>query len=636
MSFCKLSVVVYVVLLYQQLIFKVNVSSFYVSPLNLGVLNSITAKRCISKYLGLQKNEFGTFADVSFPPPISTALRKMHILRSPSPIQSVAVPLLCNGMSALLHAPTGTGKTFAYLLPALKKLFEKNELTKPLQILVVVPTRELVDQVKEDVLRLTNHDECLSVFCCKNSISKEELQQRLVSPLWIGTSHHLSDFMEKKLVGNLLRNVEFLIFDEVDRLVYAPSKYITLEEKEKHPEVKEIPTLNIINCLIKSKVILQDDLRMNANPAERKFFIDKFQVIGASATVGRPLRRKLFQLFNVHSLEDLSSHETRKHGGSFPVIRPADGVDKWEESQRTQEQTSSGFRNKPGNEEDSASSNRLVTIPKEIQHYLLVDSSDVDGIDPNEVRKDMDKQPKSERKNSKPGENLKAIQDQRDLRKKQLAPLNYREREEAKLQARLQPFQVGAKLGLIHKEYLRKYPDKWKKALIFVPQLEDVVQALFILRKWKAGRVSSLEPLLQRLKNSPDPKIANANLADFSTTEISPGSTPLQAKSEKELIVIPFSGTRGLHIPNVDTVFILRPPKTMDEYLHIAGRTGRLDCNFHWSKSGASSVSSVEEKDNNKVITVVSAKNLKRIESWQEPLNFRFQFISNEADAISS
>jgi superfamily II DNA/RNA helicase len=630
MGSSTLSVVVYFILAYLQLNFKANVRGFYLSPLNSGLYASLATRtrlpsNCLP--LWLQRNEFGTFADVEFPPPISTALRKMHILRTPSPIQSVAIPQLCDGLSALLHAPTGTGKTYAYLLPALKKLFEKNELEKPLQILIVVPTRELVDQVKEDVQRLTNYHDGLSIFYCRNTISKEELQQRLISPLWIGTSYQLSELLEKKLVGNLLRNIEFLIFDEVDRLVYAPSKYITLEEKEKHLEVKEIPTLNIINSLIKSKVVLQDDPKKLTNPAEPKFFIDKFQVIGASATVGRPLRRKFFQLFNVQSLDDVTSSEKRPYGGSFPVLRPAGGVDTWKEGQHTGERIDHGFAVGPITEEDNISSNRFVTIPKEIQHYLLVDHSDIDDFVPDEVRKQGDKTP---------ARGLKAIQSQREAVKPKLKPLNYREREEAKLQARLKPFKVSAKLGLIHKEYLRKYPDKWSKALVFVPELNDVVEALFILRKWKAGKVSSLAPLLTRLQCSPDPKIANANLTSFFPTNLSLGSPSLSHdKCEKELIIIPFSGTRGLHIPNIDTVFILRPPKTMDEYLHIAGRTGRLDCNFHWSKSGLSN-SNRGENFNNKVITVVSARNLKRVQSWQEPLKFQFQLISNEGESIDS
>ena len=44
----------------------------------------------------------------------------------------------------------------------------------------------------------------------------------------------------------------------------------------------------------------------------------------------------------------------------------------------------------------------------------------------------------------------------------------------------------------------------------------------------------------------------------------------------RDLFVIPMSGTRGLHIRDVEYVLITSPPRTMDEYLHIAGRTGRV------------------------------------------------------------
>lgn len=100
--------------------------------------------------IGINRNTDGkrVFGGVKFPPPISTALNRLKIINTPSPIQKVGIPAICSGLSCVLHAATGTGKTYTYLLPALKRLFENDsQLRKPLQILIVVPTRELVDQV---------------------------------------------------------------------------------------------------------------------------------------------------------------------------------------------------------------------------------------------------------------------------------------------------------------------------------------------------------------------------------------------------------------------------------------------------------------------------------------------------------
>jgi superfamily II DNA/RNA helicase len=87
------------------------------------------------------------FAGIKFSSPVSIALRKLHIINNPSPIQEASLPIVCSGASCLLHAPTGSGKTYCYLLPILKRIYEHNNLNKPLQALLVVPTPELVNQV---------------------------------------------------------------------------------------------------------------------------------------------------------------------------------------------------------------------------------------------------------------------------------------------------------------------------------------------------------------------------------------------------------------------------------------------------------------------------------------------------------
>lgn len=88
------------------------------------------------------------FAGVKFSPPLSTSLQRLNIVDRPSPIQQASISQLCKGQSCLLHAPTGSGKTFAYLLPALKRIYEdESSQNSPLKALIVVPTKELSSQV---------------------------------------------------------------------------------------------------------------------------------------------------------------------------------------------------------------------------------------------------------------------------------------------------------------------------------------------------------------------------------------------------------------------------------------------------------------------------------------------------------
>ncbi|RZJ29089.1 MAG: DEAD/DEAH box helicase, partial [Flavobacterium sp.] len=74
---------------------------------------------------------------------------------TPTPIQEKAFPVIMSGRDMMGIAQTGTGKTFAYLLPLLK-LYKFTPTQTP-KIVILVPTRELVVQVAEEVEKLTKY-----------------------------------------------------------------------------------------------------------------------------------------------------------------------------------------------------------------------------------------------------------------------------------------------------------------------------------------------------------------------------------------------------------------------------------------------------------------------------------------------
>lgn len=81
------------------------------------------------------------FGDLPLRPPTATALATAGVVR-PTAIQQAAMMRLYRGESAVIHSATGSGKTLAYLLPLLQRL----HVSKPGQLLVVVPSRELALQ----------------------------------------------------------------------------------------------------------------------------------------------------------------------------------------------------------------------------------------------------------------------------------------------------------------------------------------------------------------------------------------------------------------------------------------------------------------------------------------------------------
>lgn len=94
------------------------------------------------------------FEDLNLNKPLLQALEDLEYT-NPTPIQEKVFPLIMDGRDVLGVAQTGTGKTFAYLLPILRQLKFSDQ--KHPRILIVVPTRELVLQVVQEIGKLTTY-----------------------------------------------------------------------------------------------------------------------------------------------------------------------------------------------------------------------------------------------------------------------------------------------------------------------------------------------------------------------------------------------------------------------------------------------------------------------------------------------
>lgn len=92
-----------------------------------------------------------TFHDFDLPKSLQKAIDELG-LTTPTPIQEKAFSVILSGRDMMGIAQTGTGKTFAYLLPILKQW--KFQATDSPRVLILVPTRELVVQVQEELEKL--------------------------------------------------------------------------------------------------------------------------------------------------------------------------------------------------------------------------------------------------------------------------------------------------------------------------------------------------------------------------------------------------------------------------------------------------------------------------------------------------
>jgi ATP-dependent RNA helicase DDX6/DHH1 len=144
----------------------------------------------------------------------------------PSPIQEEAIPIILMGRHVLARAKNGTGKTAAFVIPALEKVDPKLNHT---QIVLVVPTRELALQSMHVVKDLGKHINGLSVMISTGGTRVKEDVLRLMKTVHIiiATPGRLVDLC-KQHVANLSKATQF-IMDEADKLL-SPEFVPLIEE----------------------------------------------------------------------------------------------------------------------------------------------------------------------------------------------------------------------------------------------------------------------------------------------------------------------------------------------------------------------------------------------------------------------
>jgi ATP-dependent RNA helicase RhlE len=140
---------------------------------------------------------------------------------NPTPIQSAAIPLILKGADLLATAQTGSGKTIAFVLPLLQRwLTTPLRIPRPIQSLILVPTRELAAQVADTVLSCAIHlPERIKVVTAVGgvSINPQMMALRGGADFVIATPGRLLDLIDQNALQ--LKSVNTLVLDEADRLL---------------------------------------------------------------------------------------------------------------------------------------------------------------------------------------------------------------------------------------------------------------------------------------------------------------------------------------------------------------------------------------------------------------------------------
>lgn len=156
-----------------------------------------------------------TFLDFDLPKSLQKAIDELGFTH-PTPIQIKSMPVILSGRDMMGIAQTGTGKTFAYLLPILKHWKFQNTHTP--RVLILVPTRELVVQVAEEVVKLTQYMSVrtLGVYGGVNINTQKTAVYQGVDIL-VGTPGRVMDLA----LDNVIRfdEIQKLVIDEFDEML---------------------------------------------------------------------------------------------------------------------------------------------------------------------------------------------------------------------------------------------------------------------------------------------------------------------------------------------------------------------------------------------------------------------------------
>ncbi len=162
------------------------------------------------------------FAQLQLSDPLARAVSEMGY-ETMTPIQAQAIPVVLQGRDVMGAAQTGTGKTAAFALPLLQRMLKhENASTSParhpVRALVLLPTRELADQVAEQVRLYGKYTNLRSTVVFGGIDMKPQTAElKKGVEVLVATPGRLLDHIEAK--NCVLNQVEYVVLDEADRML---------------------------------------------------------------------------------------------------------------------------------------------------------------------------------------------------------------------------------------------------------------------------------------------------------------------------------------------------------------------------------------------------------------------------------
>lgn len=154
-----------------------------------------------------------TFFDFNFCEPLRYNLKRRNYL-TPTPIQDQSIKHIIEGKDIVGLANTGTGKTAAFLLPLIHKVFHNRSQ----KVLIIAPTRELAQQIEEEFKQFSSGMKIFSAICVGGASMFKQIGQLRGRPNFvIGTPGRLKDLSKRNFFN--LSEFQNIVLDEVDRML---------------------------------------------------------------------------------------------------------------------------------------------------------------------------------------------------------------------------------------------------------------------------------------------------------------------------------------------------------------------------------------------------------------------------------
>lgn len=155
---------------------------------------------------------------------------------TPTKVQEQVIPAVSAKKNIVFQSETGTGKTFAYLLPLLQRIMENNAETspneRPVLVIICAPTFELASQIKQTAMAVSNIKTALFIGGAPIKRQLETLKEK--PQIVIGTPARLLELIRLKKLKT--QHIFAIVFDEADRLVkkelYDESRSLVLSMPE--------------------------------------------------------------------------------------------------------------------------------------------------------------------------------------------------------------------------------------------------------------------------------------------------------------------------------------------------------------------------------------------------------------------